>query len=64
MGESLYDRCLRDGKEHLLREWDREANLPLTPERISYGSKRKVWWMCEKGHAWQAAVRYWRDIAL
>ena len=56
MGESLYDRCLRDGKEHLLREWDREANLPLTPERISYGSKRKVWWMCEQGHAWQAAV--------
>lgn len=56
MGESLYDRCLRDGKEHLLREWDRKANLPLTPERISYGSKRKVWWMCEQGHAWQAAV--------
>ena len=32
-----------------------EANGPLT-EKVSYGSKRKYWWRCEKGHRWEAAV--------
>lgn len=40
----------------LLEQWDAQRNLPLTPAHISYGSKRKVWWRCEKGHRWQAAV--------
>ena len=41
----------------LLKEWDHEHNLPLTPDQISYGSARKVWWQCAKGHRWQAEVR-------
>ncbi len=40
----------------LLAQWDRRANLPLTPETIPYGSTKKVWWQCEKGHRWQVAV--------
>lgn len=40
----------------LLEQWDTGRNLPLTPDNISYGSKRKVWWCCSKGHSWQAAV--------
>lgn len=31
-------------------------NLPLIPETVSYGSKRRVWWRCANGHSWQAAV--------
>ena len=42
--------------DRLLEQWDTASNLPLTPEQISYGSNRKVWWQCEKGHHWQAAV--------
>ena len=42
--------------DRLLKQWDTASNLPLTPEQISYGSNRKVWWQCEKGHHWQAAV--------
>ena len=34
----------------LLAQWDRRANLPLTPETIPYGSTKKVWWQCEKGY--------------
>lgn len=40
----------------LLAQWDRRANLPLTPETIPYGSTKKVWWQCEKGHRWQVTV--------
>lgn len=40
----------------LARQWDREKNAPLTPDRISISSNRRVWWRCEKGHEWQSAV--------
>ena len=56
MRESLADFCRRTGREELLDEWDSERNLPLTPESVSYGSKRHVWWRCANGHSWQAAV--------
>ena len=56
MRESLYDYCLREGREDLLEQWDSGANLPLTPSAVSHGSKQKVWWQCARGHRWQAAV--------
>lgn len=40
----------------MLSQWDTQANLPLTPETIPYGSTKKVWWQCEKGHRWQVTV--------
>lgn len=48
--------CRQNGKTHLLDQWDAEKNAPLTPQTVSYGSHRKVWWRCENGHSWQAAV--------
>lgn len=38
----------------LAQQWDPEKNGQLTPSDISAGTCRKVWWRCEKGHAWQA----------
>ena len=40
----------------LLAQWDRERNGDLTPNDVTYGSRRKVWWRCEKGHSWQAQI--------
>ena len=40
----------------LVSEWS-EKNLPLTPETVSYGSKRVVWWRGECGHEWEASVK-------
>ena len=40
----------------LCREWDETLNAPLTPETLTFGSNRKVWWRCDDGHVWQAAV--------
>ena len=54
--ETLADYCLRTGAEELLGQWDVTRNLPLTPAKLSHGSKQKVWWRCQKGHSWQAAV--------
>ena len=56
MRESLAAFCHRMNREELLAEWDTEKNLPLIPETVSYGSKRRVWWRCANGHSWQAAV--------
>ena len=56
MHEALRPYCMRMGLETLLEQWDTARNLPLTPDDVSYGSKRKVWWHCEKGHSWRAAV--------
>ena len=54
--ESLRAYCERTGRDELLREWDAEKNAPLTPDTVGYGSKRGVWWRCDNGHEWQAAV--------
>lgn len=56
MRQALYDYCAANNKEHLLTEWDSENNLPLTPKAVSYGSKMKIYWRCEKGHSWQASI--------
>ncbi len=56
MRESLYDFCIRERRQELLEQWVVDTNLPITPTCICHGSKRKVWWQCEKGHRWQAAV--------
>ena len=53
---SLSEYCQRNQREDLLAEWDSARNAPLTPDSVSYGSKRKVWWTCAHGHHWQAAV--------
>ena len=41
---------------HLLSEWHETKNAPLQPENFARGSQKKVWWKCEKGHEWEAAV--------
>lgn len=56
MKTSLYDYCKEKDREELLQQWHFENNHTLTPETVTYGSSKKVWWRCEKGHEWQAAV--------
>ena len=37
-------------------EWARELNGALTPEQVTAGSHKKVWWRCAEGHVWRAIV--------
>ena len=57
MRESLYDYCKENELGYLLSQWHPDWNEPLTPRMVSHGSRKKVWWRCEKGHEWQAAVK-------
>lgn len=53
---SLYEYCRLNQKQYLLDEWDDGRNLPLTPQTITYGSKRAAWWRCANGHTWRAVL--------
>jgi len=39
----------------LAKEWSKR-NSNLTPDMVSAGSNKKVWWICSKGHEWKAVV--------
>ena len=36
-------------------QWCYEKN-ELTPDQVTVGSKRRVWWQCAEGHKWQAII--------
>jgi DNA-directed RNA polymerase subunit RPC12/RpoP len=54
-GQSLYDWCKKNKKEHLLEEWDDEKNK-ITPKEITCGSREKAWWKCEENHSWRTKI--------
>lgn len=41
---------------HIVDEWHPDKNLPLTPDKVSPGSSKKVWWKCSHSHEWEAAI--------
>lgn len=40
----------------IAEQWHLVLNEEHTPNDVSSGSKRRVWWQCEKGHEWQAVI--------
>ena len=48
---------LFDHYPDLCQEWDYENN-EIKPTEISVGSSKKVWWVCEKGHHYQACINH------
>ncbi|MBQ8830712.1 MAG: zinc-ribbon domain-containing protein [Oscillospiraceae bacterium] len=54
MHETLREYCLKSGKEALLEQWHPTKNGILTPDDVSHGSSKKVWWRCSEGHEWQS----------
>lgn len=57
MRQTFYEFCMLHERTNLLKEWDESRNFPLTPDTVSYGSKKKVWWTCENGHSVAIARR-------
>ena len=47
---------LREKSSELAAEWS-EKNLPLTPDDVSYGSNKRVWWKGRCGHEWDAIIK-------
>lgn len=40
----------------LTKEWHPTKNGKLTPEDVTSGSHKKVWWQCKNGHEWEANI--------
>ena len=38
------------------KEWHPTLNAALTPDQVTVGSSKRVWWQCADGHAWKARV--------
>ena len=37
-------------------QWDQELNGNLTPQMVTAGSAKRVWWRCDLGHTWKAKI--------
>jgi len=37
-------------------EWHPTKNSPLRPDMVGGRSGKKVWWLCDSGHEWEAAI--------
>ncbi len=42
---------------HLVKEWHPSKNEKLLPKDFTYGSKKKIWWLCSKGHSFYQAIK-------
>ncbi|MDD5511235.1 MAG: zinc-ribbon domain-containing protein [Dehalococcoidales bacterium] len=50
------DNCLATLNPSLARQWHPTRNGQLTPKDVTQYSYKKVWWICSKGHEWQARI--------
>jgi hypothetical protein len=50
------DNNLSALQPELAAQWHPTKNRELTPGEVTSSSAKKVWWMCDKGHEWQAII--------
>lgn len=50
------DNCIRNTYPEFVKEWDFKKNGSYTPDNVTYGSDKKIWWKCSKGHSYIARV--------
>jgi hypothetical protein len=43
-------------KPGLVKEWHPTKNVKIKPYDVTPGSGKRVWWICPKGHEWQAVI--------
>ena len=55
------NNSLAEVHPELVSEWS-EKNIPLTPDDITFGSNKKVWWRGACGHEWQTSVKALKEL--
>ena len=55
------DNDLATTHPEIAKQWHPTKNGELTPQHVSKGTMKKVWWQCEKGHEWETSP-YMRTI--
>lgn len=53
--EILKSGSFFDNYPELCKEWDYEKNI-VRPTELTSGSAQKAWWICPKGHSYQAII--------
>lgn len=56
MAHPTPERLLSYKHPEIAKEWDYEKNGNLNPNEVTYGSGKKVWWLCDKNHSYAATV--------
>ena len=56
--QTLQEWCEITGRIDLLQEWDYEKNssLGFFPDKVGRAGKDKVWWICSRGHLYDAVI--------
>jgi hypothetical protein len=49
---------LKTTHPYLVKEWHSTKNKDLKPSEVSYGSGKKVWWVCPKKHEYKASIMH------
>lgn len=52
----VHSNCLSTTHPELLEKWNYRKNISISPEEVTAGSHKKVWWVCDKGHEWESTV--------
>ena len=47
---------LASQRPDIAKQWHPEKNEELTPDQVTCGSSKRVWWVCDNGHEWEATV--------
>lgn len=52
--------CLATTNPAIASEWDIKKNFPLTPNQVTKGSHKKVWWQCPVNpeHQWLVSISH------
>ena len=50
------DNCLATKNPELAKEWHPTKNGKLTPNDVTPGSNKKVWWKCKNGHSFFSSI--------
>ena len=48
-------KSLAEEYPELVEQWSQINEI--SPSDVSSGSHKKVWWICEKGHTWEAIIK-------
>lgn len=38
------------------KKWDYEKNIILSPQEVTFGSNKKIWWRCQNNHSWEKII--------
>lgn len=51
-----YERLFINKHPELVKEWDFEKNIDIDINTIYFSSHKKVYWVCENGHSYEASL--------